>query len=369
MSRRINKRNFVAGFDRNLISADMLGNAAGLMRRHVGFAQSIQQRSLTVVNVSHNRYHRRSRLHLFRPVFFAFKAKFDIAVGNAFDAVSHFFDDNLRRIAVNRLVNCCHHTQSHKFFNNVGTFFGHVVCQFLNGNNFGNNYVLNDFLLRLLRLNRFRLFLLEAAPGTAETIIVVIVVNRTDAVQIDLAAAALRFETALHDFLAFLFESLFTAQRLLCHYRFLKLLTVIVVFIVLFVIVIIFGLFNFELIFGSRLFFSFRLNRHGSFRGFALSFLLLAFQAFLFFKFSLAGTFLFAFLLFLTAAGFVLLGFGNQLKLLRRHFVDLNLRLGSSSRIDYSFLANFDLHEFFAVMAVRPGSVADILKCKCRFAR
>ena len=216
------------------------------------------------------------------------------------------------------------------------------------------------------------MFLLEAAPGTAETIIVVIVVNRTDAVQIDLAAAALRFETALHDFLAFLFESLFTAQRLLCHYRFLKLLTVIVVFIVfivLFVIVIIFGLFNFELIFGSRLFFSFRLNRRGSFRGFALGFLLLAFQAFLFFKFSLAGTFLFAFLLFLTAAGFVLLGFGNQLKLLRRHFVDLNLRLGSSRRIDYSFLANFDLHEFFAVMAVRPGSVADILKCKCRFAR
>ena len=41
MSRRINKRNFVAGFDRNLISADMLGNAAGLMRRHVGFAQSV----------------------------------------------------------------------------------------------------------------------------------------------------------------------------------------------------------------------------------------------------------------------------------------------------------------------------------------
>ena len=70
-----------------------------------------------------------------------------------------------------------------------------------------------------------------------------------------------------------------------------------------------------------------------------------------------------------TAAGFVLLGFGNQLKLLRRRFVDLNLRFGSSRRIDYSFLANFDLHEFFAVMAVRPGSVADILKCKCRFAR
>ena len=43
MSRRIDKRNFLTGLNRNLISTDMLRNTAGLFRRNIRFAQRIKQ--------------------------------------------------------------------------------------------------------------------------------------------------------------------------------------------------------------------------------------------------------------------------------------------------------------------------------------
>lgn len=114
MPRRINKSYLVSGRHRNLIRTDMLGNAARLFGRNVGFAQSIQQGCLTMVNVSHNRNHRRTRQQIIRFVFGS-QSLFDIALGNALELVPEILNNQLSRIGVNRLINRCHNPETHQF--------------------------------------------------------------------------------------------------------------------------------------------------------------------------------------------------------------------------------------------------------------
>ena len=44
----------------HLVSTDVLGDAAGLARCHIGFTDRVQEAGLTVVNVAHNGNHRRT---------------------------------------------------------------------------------------------------------------------------------------------------------------------------------------------------------------------------------------------------------------------------------------------------------------------
>jgi len=52
----------------NRVSADMLGDAAGFARRDVGLADHIEQRSLAVVHVTHDRDDGRTGFELSRVV-------------------------------------------------------------------------------------------------------------------------------------------------------------------------------------------------------------------------------------------------------------------------------------------------------------
>ena len=45
----------------HVVSADVLGNPAGLTTRHTGAANIVQQRRFTVIDVTHHGYHRRAR--------------------------------------------------------------------------------------------------------------------------------------------------------------------------------------------------------------------------------------------------------------------------------------------------------------------
>ena len=60
MARRIEKRH-AAAVDLDVISADMLGDAAMLLGRHVGAANGVEQGGLAVIDVTHDRHHRRAR--------------------------------------------------------------------------------------------------------------------------------------------------------------------------------------------------------------------------------------------------------------------------------------------------------------------
>lgn len=65
VSRGINEGDLLPVAERNLVSADMLGDAAGFLGGDIGFAQGVQKRGLAVVDVSHDGNHRRAGQHVF----------------------------------------------------------------------------------------------------------------------------------------------------------------------------------------------------------------------------------------------------------------------------------------------------------------
>ena len=266
--------------------------------------------------------------------------------------MAELLDNNLCRIRVNRLVNRCHHTKSHKFFNHFGRFFGHTVGQFLNRDNLGNNDFFNDLFCRSRLNNRFRLFLFKPPPRTAETVIVIIVIG-ADIVNIDLALPPLRFKRTFGYLLfAFLFKNFFPRYR---PFR----LTIAVIFI--FVIIKIPALPLFKFVQSTIL----TLVRFG------ISLLLLRLlsgfflrTALFFFLFFLPPQFLFFFLFlpqlitfFFLLPAFIVkfFGFGNQLQFSGRFFIDLCFFVFNGGfRADSPFLANLNLHHLFAVGGLRP---------------
>ena len=67
MARGIEEGNlarFAVKLDRHLVCADALGDAASLTSDHVGLADGIQQAGLTVIDMAHDRDHRRTRLEV-----------------------------------------------------------------------------------------------------------------------------------------------------------------------------------------------------------------------------------------------------------------------------------------------------------------
>ena len=64
VARGVQERDDAAVVLMDLVGADVLRDAAGLARGHVGLADRVQQRRLAVVDVTHDRDHRRARLEV-----------------------------------------------------------------------------------------------------------------------------------------------------------------------------------------------------------------------------------------------------------------------------------------------------------------
>ncbi len=106
----------------NLISADMLGNAPGFARRYIGFANSVEQRSFTMVDMAHHRDYRRARQAL-RGIVFHFRNLCRIPVGFLqSDLHPKFLTDEQGGIIVNILIDGYHHAQHEKRLDNFVDF-------------------------------------------------------------------------------------------------------------------------------------------------------------------------------------------------------------------------------------------------------
>ncbi len=92
----------------HLIGADMLGDAAGFARRHVGRPNGIEQRRLAVVDVTHHGDDRRARRKLRRIVGDVEQAFFHVGFGHATHAVAHFLGDQLGRVGIDHVVDRHH---------------------------------------------------------------------------------------------------------------------------------------------------------------------------------------------------------------------------------------------------------------------
>ena len=163
---RIEESERVAALGLHLIGTDMLGDAAGLARLHVGAAQRVEQAGLAVVDMAHDRDHRRARPERLGRVHIGRGVDLDIAVGHALDTVAEFLDQQLGRILVDRLVDGDGHAQLEQRLHQIGALLGHAVGEFLHGDALGHHHVAHLLLARLRGTAHMRAAFLLA--GTAQ---------------------------------------------------------------------------------------------------------------------------------------------------------------------------------------------------------
>ena len=87
----------------HLIGADMLGDAAGLAGDHIRAADRVEQRGLAVVDVAHDRDHRRARLKRFGSIDVGRRVDVDVGFADALDAVAELADQQLGGVLVDGL--------------------------------------------------------------------------------------------------------------------------------------------------------------------------------------------------------------------------------------------------------------------------
>ncbi len=164
---RVEECNFIPGCHVYLIGADMLGNPPCLAGNHICLAKRIQQRCLTVVNVTHDCDHRRTWSLQLINIIVGDQTFFDIRRGNPLHCVTHFFRDKLSAVAIDHIVDLHHFTLFHQDLDDINGTFRHTVGELLYGNRF-RDHNFADNLCRRLCLSHcfFTLTLRTATHGS-----------------------------------------------------------------------------------------------------------------------------------------------------------------------------------------------------------
>ena len=152
MAGRVDKGDLPAAAQIDPIGADMLGDAAGLAGRDIGFAQRVEQRGLAVVDMAHHGDHRRARLQRLFAVLLAAQADLDIRLGDPAQAVAELGDDELGGVGVDDLVDRRHDPVAHQRLDHVDPALGHAVRQFLNRDRLGDDHLAHHLDRLLLAL-------------------------------------------------------------------------------------------------------------------------------------------------------------------------------------------------------------------------
>ena len=169
----------------------MLGDAARLVRRHVGGAQRVEQRGLAVVDVAHDGDHGRPRQQRLGRIDGFGEAGLDVALGDALGPVAHLGHDQLGGVGIDRLVDGRHHAHAHQRLDDVGAALGHALGELLDRDGLGNRDLAIDLLLRRVVGVLAAAVALQAATHLRRRPAAEIVLALDRAADIDLAGAAL----------------------------------------------------------------------------------------------------------------------------------------------------------------------------------
>ena len=151
VARRIEERDFAARRHGDLVSTDVLRDAAGFARHHVRCAQCIQQGGLAVINVTHDRDDWRARHKIGGVIIVgpSTEPDLDIGGGNAIRRMTKLGDDDFGGLGIDGLIHRRHHTHFHERTDDIDGALSHAVRQFLDSNVVGNGDFAEDFLRRL----------------------------------------------------------------------------------------------------------------------------------------------------------------------------------------------------------------------------
>ena len=187
----------------HLVGADVLGDAPGLPGDHVGLAVEIEDRGLAVIDVTHDRHHRRAWRHSTVVVVRRVEAFENVRIGNPADGVAQFSHHQFGGVGVDRLVHRSHHAHFHQLADDVTRALGHTVGKLADSNGFRHDDFTHDLLLGRQRFLRALLLALAlTADGRQRTHPILIPLQRIGDGQAGTAAAATVILGAQGGFLA-----------------------------------------------------------------------------------------------------------------------------------------------------------------------
>ena len=119
---------------RDLIGADMLGDAAGFAGDDIGMADRIEQRGLAVIDMAHDGDDGRTRQQMSSTSSGVSNRPSSTSdFGDAFHRVAEFLRDELRGIGVDHVGDLRHLALLHQKLDDVDAAFRHAVGEFLDG--------------------------------------------------------------------------------------------------------------------------------------------------------------------------------------------------------------------------------------------
>ena len=136
MTRSIEERNAATVFQLHVICTDMLCNTSGFTGNYVRLTDIVEQRGLTVVNVSHHCNNRSARLQIFRCIFF-FNDSLCHFRTYIFCLESELFCHQIDCFRIQTLVDGNHDTNAHTSSDNLIDRYIHHRCQFVSRNKLG----------------------------------------------------------------------------------------------------------------------------------------------------------------------------------------------------------------------------------------
>ena len=151
MARRVEEGDLRLVLQRDLVRADMLGDAARFAAHHVGAAQGIEQRRLAVIDMTHDRDDRRTRLQRLLGIVDRVVGQILVDIADARQVVAELRDEQLGGILVDRLRHGDGHAHLEQRLDEVGTLLSHAVGEFLHGDCLGDDHVADLLGLRLAR--------------------------------------------------------------------------------------------------------------------------------------------------------------------------------------------------------------------------
>ena len=137
-----------------MISTNVLCNATCLTAGDRRLANVIEQRGLTMINMTHYSNHWRACLHILS-IFIDCSCKrihqcfFSNIVANNSIFMPKLFHNQYCRFLVDTLIHISHHAKLHQLTNNRISLDRQLLCQISHGNGFAKLYFMNDSLSRL----------------------------------------------------------------------------------------------------------------------------------------------------------------------------------------------------------------------------
>ena len=138
MTRGIEESNAMAVLQLHVVSTDVLGNTTSLTGNHVGVADVVEQRGLTMIDVTHHRHDRSARNQIVLVVLLFSNGVLNLS-RNVFSGESELISNDIDSFCIQTLVDRHHDTDAHTSTNDLIDTHVHHRSQL------GNSHELGQF--------------------------------------------------------------------------------------------------------------------------------------------------------------------------------------------------------------------------------